>query len=191
MALPTSSVSSVSVSVSEVLSYLVRRPWYYLFDCWNWKAALFSASIRCVIFFTVNLTSGWEAASGAALVEFAYRLCAAGYYGAVAQAFSRARPVLVANLTALLVLPLFQHAIEFGIHWMRGTPRLATAVGVSMCFTFVSTLFNLYSMRRGALIVGVGSKSVWEDIMSFPVLAWDFAMSAPRAIWRQATAIQD
>lgn len=181
----------VPLSVKDVLSDLLCRPWFYLFDSWNWKAALFSASIRCAIFFAVNLTSGWQAAWGAALAEFVYRLCAAGYYGAVTQAFSRARPVVLANITALLVLPLFQHTIEFGIHWARGTPKLATAVGVSMCFTFLSTMFNLYSMRRGALIVGEGAKSIWEDIMSFPVLVWDFAMSAPRAIWRQATAIQD
>ena len=83
---------------------------------WHWKAALFSALIRCAIFFGVNATSGWKAATGAALAEFLYRFAASGYYGAMTQHLSRMQPAWKANLLAVVALPLFQHAIEFGIH---------------------------------------------------------------------------
>jgi hypothetical protein len=64
---------------------------------WHWKAALFSALIRCAIFFAVNFTSGWKVASGAALAEFLYRLTASGYYGSITQALSRMQPAWRAN----------------------------------------------------------------------------------------------
>jgi hypothetical protein len=154
---------------------------------WNWKSALFSAMIRCTIFFAVNLTSGWKAASGAALAEFAYRLLASGYYGAITQRLSEMRPLWKANALAVLALPLFQHAIEYGIHWLRGTPKLEASIAVSYCFTIVSTLFNLYSMRRGALTVGTGAQSVWRDVIAFPRLLIGFLLSGPRLVLRSTT----
>lgn len=154
---------------------------------WHWKAALFSALIRCAIFFAVNATSGWKVASGAALAEFLYRLAASGYYGAITQHLSRMQPAWKANILAILVLPLFQHAIEFAIHWLRGTPRLATSISVSYAFTIFSTLFNLYSMRRGSLIVGKNGRSLWQDIAAFPRLLWGFASSGPRLILRTSS----
>jgi hypothetical protein len=149
---------------------------------WHWKAALFSALIRCAIFFAVNFTSGWKVASGAALAEFLYRLTASGYYGSITQALSRMQPAWRANLLAICVLPFAQHLIEFGIHWLRGTPRLAISIGVSFGFTIISTLFNLYSMRRGSLIVGSGARTLWQDVAAFPQLFWGFLTSGPRLI---------
>jgi hypothetical protein len=149
---------------------------------WHWKAALFSAFIRCSIFFAVNATSGWRIASGAALAEFLYRLIASGFYGSITQALSRMQPAWKANMIAIFVLPLFQHLIEFAIHYLRGTPRLAASIGVSFGFTIVSTLFNLYSMRRGSLIVGAEARSIWHDINAFPRLFWGFVSSGPRLI---------
>lgn len=157
------------------------------FKTWHWKAALFSALIRCSIFFFVNMTSGWKAASGAALAEFIYRFAASGYYGSMTQALSRMSPAWKANLLAIIALPILQHSIEFGIHWMRGTPKLVTSISVSYGFTIISTLFNLYSMRRGSLIVGTGARSIWQDIAAFPLLAWGFVMSGPRLILRTSS----
>jgi hypothetical protein len=151
---------------------------------WHWKAALFSALIRCSIFFIVNATSGWKAASGAALAEFLYRLVASGYYGAITQALSRMTPAWKANLLAVVALPVFQHAIEYWIHWLRGTPKLEASIAVSYCFTIISTLFNLYSMRRGALIVGSEARSVWADVAAFPKLVFGFVLSGPRLVLR-------
>ena len=105
-----------------------------------------------------------------------------GYYGSITQALSRMQPAWKANMLAILVLPLFQHLIEFAIHYFRGTPRLAISIGVSFGFTIISTLFNLYSMRRGSLIVGAEARSLWHDVNSFPRLFWGFVSSGPRLI---------
>jgi len=171
-------------TVGGVLSDLFRRPYEYLIRRWHWKASLFSSIIRCSIFFGVNISAGLDAASGAAVAEFVYRLAAAGFYGSLTQAFRAAKPEWLASLTAMLLLPFVQHSIEYGIHWMRGTPNLRASIGASVLFTVYSTLFNLYSMRRGSLVVGEEEQSVWQDIRRFPVLLAGFLASGPKAVWR-------
>jgi hypothetical protein len=175
-----------STTVAGVLSDLTRRPYEYLVRRWHWKAALFSSIIRSSIFFCTNLSEGWTEASGAAGAEFLYRLVAAGCYGSLTQAFRQARPVWLATLTAVLLLPALQHCVEFGLHWLRGTPNLRTSMLASICFTIYSTLFNLYSMRRGTLVVGDGEQSVWQDLLRFPTLLAGFVSVAPKGVWRWA-----
>ncbi len=179
-----------TVTVQNVLADLLRRPGYHLIECWHWKASLFSALIRFSLFFGVNLSSGLDAAWGAALAEFAYRLIASGCYGSMTQAFRRAEPAWLANLTAMFLLPIFQHGIEFLIHWLRGTPKLLPSILVSMIFTVFSTLFNLYSMRRGSLIVGVGAQPLWRDIARFPALLVGFVASGPKLVWRSTAGLR-
>lgn len=173
--------------VSDVLRDLFARPGEYLIRRWHWKAAIFSALIRSSLFFSANIAAGWEAAWGAGLAEFAYRLIASGCYGSMTQAFRRAEPAWLASVTAMFLLPVFQHALEFGIHWVRGTPRLGLSIAVSAAFTVFSTLFNLYSMRRGSLVVGGGGQSLWRDIACFPRLLGGFMGSGLRHVadlWR-------
>ena len=81
-------------------------------------------------------------------------------------------------------LPTIQHTIEFGIHWMRGTPNLKLSIGTSIVFTIYSTLFNLYSMRRGALLVGQDAQPIGRDIVRFPALFVGFVVSAARGCGR-------
>lgn len=173
--------------VADVLRDLFARPGEYLIRRWHWKAALFSALIRFSLFFLVNLTAGWKAAWGAGLAEFCYRLVASGCYGSMTQAFRRAEPVWLANVTAMVLLPVFQHTIEFLIHWLRGTPNLGWSIGASAIFTVFSTLFNLYSMRRGSLVVGGGAQSIWRDLACFPGLLGGFLTSGFREVagWRR------
>ncbi len=173
-----------SPTVGQVFRDFVSRPLDYFVRGWHWKGALFSALIRCAIFFSVNLNAGWKAASGAALAEFAYRIVASGFYASMTQGFRHCEPAWAAYLAALLFLPLFQHALEFVLHWLRGTPNLAASLLASIAFTMLSTSYNLYSMRRGALVVGPGGQSIWRDIVSFPRLAADFLLAGPRSLWR-------
>lgn len=173
-------------SVAGVLRDLRDRPYEYLIRRWHWKASLFSSLIRGSIFFAANASAGFAAASGAAQAEFLYRLIASGFYGSLTQAFRRAHPAWLANLTAVILLPILQHSVELTIHWLRGTPNLNASMGSSILFTIFSTLFNLYSMRRGSLVVGQGAQPIWRDIRNFPHLLWGFLSSGPREIWRAA-----
>ncbi len=173
-------------TVANVLEDLYKQPYEYLIRRWHWKASLFSSLIRGSIFFVANASAGLAAASGAAQAEFLYRLIASGFYGSLTQAFRSARPVWMANLTAVILLPILQHSIELTIHWLRGTPNLKASIGSSILFTIFSTLFNLYSMRRGSLVVGQDAQSIWRDIRNFPALICGFLISGPREIWRAA-----
>ena len=164
-------------TVAGVLRSIVFEPRRMLLEKWNWKSALFSSAIRALIFLFSNLAAGWRAASGAMLAEFIYRAVTAGFYGALTQAFRECEPPWAANLAVMLLLPLASHSIELMVHLARGTPRIITSISVSVIFTAISTLFNLYAMRRGALVVGEGCGSVASDLARMPELIGGFLLS--------------
>ncbi len=170
------------LTVAGVFRQLAADPADLFLRQWNWKSALFSSLIRAAIFFFANLTAGLEAASGAMLAEFAYRAIFAGFYGALTQAFRRAQPEWQANLTAVILLPAVSHLLEFAVHSLRGTPNLTASIISSVCFTIISTLFNLYAMRRGALVVGGDARSVADDLRQIPELVYGFLIAAPVAL---------
>lgn len=169
-----------------MLRDVLRHPWTHLVLRWNWKSAATSALMRGGLFFSTNLTAGWKAAAGAMLAEFVYRSAISGFYGSVTQSFRRAEPAWAASLFVMLVLPASSHAIEFCVHYLRGTPNLKTSVVASVCFTAVATLFNLYAMRRGVLVVDDGKKSFAEDLRELPGVVGGFLVAGPLALVRLA-----
>ncbi len=120
--------------------------------------------------------------------EFVYRALTAGFYGAVTQALGRAEPEWAAALAAMILLPLVSHSFELTLHLLRGTPKILTSVIASVCFTALSTLFNLYAMRRGALVVGDEGGTVAADLRRMPKLIVGFVTSGPLALWWQIQA---
>jgi hypothetical protein len=117
-----------------------------------------------------------------------YRACTAGFYAALTQSFRHVRPVWQATLTAMVLLPLVSHSIELLVHWWRGTPKLAASILASACFTAVSTAYNLFAMRHGALIVGHDARSLREDLWRTPGIISKFiyalVVELPAAFWR-------
>ena len=168
------------VSVWEVLRRFVREPRKYLLARWNWKSAVLSSLFRAAIFFFVNLTAGLPAAMAAMSTELVFRGITSGFYGALTEGFREAEPPWAAALGVLVALPLANHSTEFVVHWLRGTRNLAPSIAASVIFTAISTLFNLYAMRRGALIVGTGRGSLVEDLRRMPRLILDFIFLIPR-----------
>ena len=165
------------MTVGEVFGELIASPHRLLIQRWNWKAAMFSASLRGALFLFANLTAGWRAATGAMLCEFVYRVTSAGFYGAITQAFCRAEPDWAAAAATTVLLPAVSHSVELAIHVLRGTPNLLTSLMSSVAFTVISTLFNLYAMRRGALVVGAGGDSVGTDLRRLPALVCGFLLA--------------
>jgi hypothetical protein len=175
------------VTVSAVFGQILRHPTEHLIRRWNWKSALFSPVLRALIFFFANLTAGWRAASAAALVELLYRGPTAGVYGALTQAFRRADPPWAAGLTVMLLLPLLSHSLEAVVHFLRGTPKLGTSICASICFTALSTLFNLYAMRRGVLITNAEDEGTFfADLRRIPLTIALFLTAGPLAIFHAA-----
>jgi hypothetical protein len=144
---------------------------------WNWKSAFFSSTCRAAVFFFANLSHGFAAARGAMLAEFIYRALTAGFYGALTQACRKSAPRGRRVVLLVAGLPLGQHALEFVIHWMRGTPALKTSIISSIVFTVISTLFNLHAMRRGVLVAGHEGRPLGEDLRAIPITIASFLTS--------------
>jgi hypothetical protein len=180
----TSSTPSHHKSLADAFSYLFRHPVQALLQKWNWKSAVLSSLLRAAIFFVANISAGLPAALAALYTELVFRSVTSGFYGAITEAFCEVEPAWTAGATVMILLPILNHSIEFVVHWLRGTHNLAASIGASVCFTAISTLFNLYAMRRGALIVGRGSRSLGRDLLHLPGLILDFVLVLPRTIVR-------
>jgi hypothetical protein len=174
----------IAPTVGAVFEGLLRHPVRNLIHRWNWKSAVLSSLFRAAIFFFANLVAGWHAAVGALLAELALRAATSGFYGAITEAFSEARPVWAAMMAAMVVLPFANHSLEFLVHWWRGTPKLGVSITASAVFTAISTSFNVYAMRHGVLTVGRNSQSLPEDLGSILPLLGRFLLAGPRAIFR-------
>ncbi len=162
---------------------LMRRLWA-AGATWNWKSALCSSIWRASVFFLTNLPAGIAAAAAASRTEFIYRAIAAGFYGSLTARFARSDRGRTATATALIVVPLVSHSIEYGVHWFAGTPYLTAAVSGSVLVTVVTTRFNLFAMRRGLLLVGPGDQSLTADGRQLTALAF----AVPRRWIRRGVA---
>jgi len=166
-----------TLTLGELLRLLIRDPWHQLGRRWNYKSAVTSSLFRGILFFVANISAGLPAALAALSTEFWFRFVTAGYYGALTQAFRRVEPAGTAMMAAMIALPTIGHGLELLVHWLRGTPNLSASIGVSILFTALSTSFNLFAMRRGALIIGDGSSSLLHDFRRMPALLGAFVLS--------------
>lgn len=130
---------------------------------WNWKSALASAIGRAPIFFAVNLPAGLGAAIDAFQVEFAYRVVAAGFYGALTEYFARQPATPRTTATAVVALPALAHGVEYLVHAWAGTERIGGAILASIGISMLTTRFSLFVMRRG-LFVARGTQSFTADV---------------------------
>jgi hypothetical protein len=169
---------------AAVLAEIARHPVRSLVWRWNWKSAACSAATRGFVFCSVNLAAGPDAALRALLTEFALRGATAGFYGAITQALSGARPAWAGSLSAIVILPLLAHTAEFLVHRLAGTERLGASIGTSVAFTAVTTLFNSFAMRHGVLTVGEHSRSFGDDLRVLPRTLAEFITAVPRALLR-------
>lgn len=175
-------------TVGAVLLAIVSHPRHYLIAHWNWKSALTSAIIRGLLFFFTNLSAGFSAASWALLLQFVYRAATSGFWGSFTQALRTARPHWLAVLTVGVGLTSFAHILEFLVAWLGGTAELKRSILVSVGFTVISNLFNLYVMQRNALVVGKHGDSLWTDMVRMPGLIAGFVAWPFQAVFRRLRA---
>lgn len=77
-------------------------------------------------------------------------------------------------MVTLIALPLATQAIEFFLHWSRGTPNLRSGIGLSTLFAVLSTLFHAYSTRHGAYLTGPSATPISDDLRRTPALLAGF-----------------
>lgn len=172
--------------VVDVFRYLVRHPIEMLVWRWNWKAALFSGILRSLIYLFTHLKEGWRAALGAMSVEFFFRLIVSGASGSLVQSFHNAQPVWLATLCVMIMLPAFSHMIEFTLHTLNGDVNKGKAIVISISFSILSAIFNLFAMRRDALLVkDARAGSLWQDIVKLPKIVGEFMFYPIIWLWKR------
>jgi hypothetical protein len=172
--------------VIDVFRYLVRHPIEMLVWRWNWKAALFSGVLRSLIYLFTHLKEGWRAALGAMSVEFFFRLVVSGASGSLVQAFHNAAPVWLATLCIMIMLPAFSHTIEFTLHTLNGDVNKGKAIIISISFSIISAIFNLFAMRRDALLVkDARAQSLGQDLVQLPKIVVEFMFYPLIWLWNR------
>ena len=162
-------------TVWDVCKYVVRHPHVVLVQRWNWKAATLSGIMRGSIYFFTHLSLGLRPALGAMSVEFVFRAINSGASASISQAFRKATPHWLATLCIMLVLPGYAHAVEYLLHTLNGDLNRNRSILFSIGFSAVSAVFNLFVMRRGALLVADGEqRSFAQDLTRLPILALEF-----------------
>ena len=175
--------------VVDVFRYLVRHPVEMLVWRWNWKSGLMSGIVRSMIYLITHYKQGWRAAAAAMSVEFTFRIIVSGASGSLVQAFHRATPVWLATLCVMILLPAISHMIEFTLHTMNGDKNKGKAIIISVCFSIVSAVFNLFAMRRNTLLVkDDNQQSFWRDMAQMPAIVGEFMFYPIIWAWRRRKA---
>ncbi len=117
------------------------------------------------------------------MAEWIFRTVTSGFYGTLTQTLGEVEPEWQGTLCAAILLPAFSHSLEFLVHWLRHTPNLRSSLISSISFTVFSTLFNVYAMRRGTLIVGEGAPTLAADFRALPRLIGSFLLAIVRLPW--------
>jgi hypothetical protein len=181
------------IDVSDVIRNLIRHP-FQIISRWNWKLSMIGALLRASFYFTVYKASqeSWAVTLTAVLVELGFRFITTGIAGAVVQSFRRSTPIWLANVIVSISLPAFSHTVEFVTHYAQerylydvfaasensGRQR---AFAISVLFSAISALFNLFAMRHGVLLVGAGDQTLpfWSDLKRIPKLVGVFGCALP------------
>jgi len=170
-----------STRLIDITGYLLRHPLRSMVLRWNWKAAVLSSLLRAPIFLAAYLfqKQGFADAVSVTIALAVFRVIFGGVNGAIIQAYRNVKPAWHAVLTVPVVLAAFSHVIEFAVltvyDAMTGTHGKTKAIAVSVIVSIISAVFNLFAMRRGALIVRDESmQSFWRDLIRMPWLVFEF-----------------
>ncbi len=186
-------VAENEISVAGVFHSLGQHPWQILAR-WNWKSALLGAILRASFYLTVYKASkeSWLVTLTAVLIELAFRFLTSGISGSLVQSFRRATPTWLATAIVTISLPIFSHTVEFVTHYSQENffsnvfpasenNARQKAFAISVLFSVLSALFNLFVMRHGVLLVGAGeeTQSFWSDMKRIPFLIAEFVTYLP------------
>jgi hypothetical protein len=189
-------VRDEQISLGDVFRSLAQHPAQIILR-WNWKSALIGALLRASFYFTVYKASkeSWVVTLTAVLVELGFRFFTSGVSGSLVQSFRRATPIWLATLIVTVTLPLFSHTVEYITHYAQenyfNTVFAASennarqkAFAISVMFSVLSAMFNLFVMRHGVLLVGAGgeTKPFLSDLKRIPLLIVEFVVFLPNEI---------
>jgi hypothetical protein len=166
-----------------VLVQVGNHPLHFLL-LWNWKSALLSMVLRGPIFLGVTIRRGWHSIFETLLVESIFCVGTAGFYGAIVQTFRNAEPEWLTGVFLALIMPMCFQVLEYGMHYLRGTPHLKVAEIISVIVSALSGLFNWYAMRQGTMLVAGEGVSLGADVKRLPFLLLEFFILKPYRFFR-------
>ncbi len=169
---------SPGADVWFVLGFILHHPLRTIAR-WNVKTAVLSAAFRGIVFMAAISRSHHFGRSEAVFVEVFYGAVTGGVFGTLAQLLRSARPAWIVETLLFLVVPVSFQALEFAVHTVLGTAAFRSGLFASAAVTGLSALFNLFAMRRGALLVGGESKPFSKDLCDLPMLALRFLLAIP------------
>lgn len=178
---------SPRTTVGKALLRVLNDPFYYFIQHWNWKSALFGAINRGTIFLVATMKHGRVEMSVAVLVEILFTCATAGIYAAFTQAMRFAEPEWLGACVVALVIPGALYGADYFAHVWTGMHNVRPAVGFATALSVVSTLFNWFIMRRGAMVVGEDSQPLWRDLLRIPGLIVQFLIAGPVWLWSLIT----
>jgi hypothetical protein len=183
-----------TITVGDVFRSLIGHPAQIILR-WNWKAALLGAVLRASFYYTVYQLSRESSVVilTAVVVELVSRFFTTGIAGAIVQSFRRATPLWAANLIVSIMLPAMSHTVEFCTHYVQerylydifaaseNSVARQRAFAISVLFSVISALFNLFAMKHGVLLVGAGeeTQSFFSDVKRLPRMVGEFTAFLP------------
>jgi hypothetical protein len=150
-------------------------------DCWNWKCALMSASVRSLIYALAMARGSQRHSLAVVLVEMFYVTLTAGLWAGLQQRALALRRRLAGALLIVVAVPALSQLFDWLAHWAAGAVAPQRATFAVWTFTLFSALFHLYVMRRGAFLTGRGARSLAEDLRRIPLLTLRF-LAQPLAL---------
>jgi hypothetical protein len=184
------------IPVGGIVLNLIRHP-LQLLTRWNWKSVVFSIIVRDSIYLVGYLLAGEPSIViiTALLVDILFRVITTGVSGSVTQSFRHATPQWLANLIVSIMLPAVGQVVEFFSHYIQENyladylpasihNGFARTFPLSLLFAIISTMFNLYLMRQGVLLVGAGEEtlSIGGDLKRIPMHIVEFIRYLPDLI---------
>jgi ABC-type arginine transport system permease subunit len=169
-------------SVAHALREITLHPLRLLVLHWNWKSAILSAMLRGIIFLIATARRGVAEISTAVAVEAVFSAGVSGIYGAVVQTLRYATPEWLATFLIAAVLPPILLALDFGVHYYTGMRHQRISLVMSGILSALSSIFSLYVMRRGALLVAHEGDSFARDLARLPGLILTFLLVIPNWI---------
>jgi hypothetical protein len=85
------------------------------------------------------------------------------------------------------MLPAFSHMIEFTLHTLNGDVNKGKAIIISITFSILSAMFNLFAMRRDTLLVkDERAGSLGSDLVRMPAIVGEFMFYPLVWMWRRS-----
>lgn len=148
----------------------VKTAWLFPLTHWNWKVALLTAVLRGLACVAALWHMEFHARRHFGLVEAAFVLLTCGFFSALQQQSLELRPVFLAWLVCVVVVPLTSLGCDAALHlWLDGLETRQLGVA-GVIFTIVSATFHWHMIRNGALLVGDESQTLGNDLKRIPRL---------------------